>query len=286
MKVVVLGINGMLGHMVYMYLIETGKYLVKGLNGHDTRYYNGEVEIYDFFDCYDPDIVVNCAGMLMEANKPENRIEAIGINSIFPNLLSKKADKNNCKVIHISTDCVFDGSCPMSEIPKPMINDSENIRPSDIYGMTKALGEIDKPHCTLRQSVVGPQLDGRTSGLFHWVLSRQDGEKINGYSYHFWNGLTTLQLAKDIEIVIDCKVEGVVSNGCSNWVNKYYLINKISEKFNKNLIISEDRTTYKNMVINDDLGNKTDIIDQLDELKIWMKNHINLYKHYERYLND
>ena len=56
-----------------------------------------------------PDIIINAAGILVNQSKL-NPLNAILINSCFPHKLVKIANNINSKIIHLSTDCVFDGS--------------------------------------------------------------------------------------------------------------------------------------------------------------------------------
>ena len=78
----------------------------------------------------------------------------------------------NFKLIHISTDCVFDGkhgNYSEDDIPNPQ----------DIYGLSKYFGEVKSDNClTIRTSVIGPELK-KSQGLYEWFM-KQNGE-IKGY---------------------------------------------------------------------------------------------------------
>src|SRR4030065_518975 len=70
------------------------------------------------------------------------------------------------RMIHISTDCVFSGRTGnySEEDPTDAV---------DLYGKTKALGEVNYPHTvTLRTSIIGRELKARL-GLIEWFLSQQ-----------------------------------------------------------------------------------------------------------------
>ena len=78
-----------------------------------------------------PDIIVNCIGILIEES--ENDIKsAIYINAYFPQFLKEICDEINCKLIHISTDCVFNGE-------KGNYNENSIKNATDIYGKQNRL---------------------------------------------------------------------------------------------------------------------------------------------------
>ena len=81
-----------------------------------------------------PDTIVNCVGLLINESHKSN-FDAIKINSLLPHYLTKICDQINSKLIHISTDCVFSGKLGN-------YNEQSETDASDIYGMSKALGEV------------------------------------------------------------------------------------------------------------------------------------------------
>jgi dTDP-4-dehydrorhamnose reductase len=54
----------------------------------------------------------------------------------------------------------------------------------------------------MRCSIVGPEPAGRSVSLLEWFLSQPRHSKVAGYSDHYWNGVTTLALAKVIEGIV------------------------------------------------------------------------------------
>ena len=212
-KILILGAAGMAGHMLYYYLLNTNMYLLTALLYHEKI--NTDSIICDVrdqknlsivIDRDDPDIIVNCIGALIDESKhhPDN---AILLNSWLPHYLVNKCRNSKTKLIHISTDCVFSGEkgCYAETDPPDAV---------DIYGRTKALGEIiNNKDATLRASIVGPELKTDGKGLFHWYMN-QTGE-IEGYQNALWSGITTYHLAVSIEYVIEHNLCGLfnVTNG-------------------------------------------------------------------------
>src|SRR5690606_6066989 len=54
------------------------------------------------------DYVINCVGILNN-DAEDNPAKAIWFNSFFPHFLEETTRESATKVIHISTDCVFNG---------------------------------------------------------------------------------------------------------------------------------------------------------------------------------
>ncbi|MFJ7938824.1 dTDP-4-dehydrorhamnose reductase family protein [Peribacillus sp. NPDC096622] len=230
MKVLVLGGQGMAGHVIKEYFTQDPKYQVT----YTSRDINDKKGLYldvtdltsleEIMDKVKPDITINCIGILNE-HASDNTKLAFQVNSVFPHQLVKLTERNNGKLIHISTDCVFSGV--KGDYTEDDIPDSTTI-----YGQSKHLGEIiSQKHLTIRTSIIGPELKEDGIGLFLWFM-KQKGE-IKGYEKVLWNGVTTLELAKAIEVLIENKVTGLYHLGCENKVSKYNLLKLIKRTFNK-----------------------------------------------------
>jgi dTDP-4-dehydrorhamnose reductase len=212
-KVLVLGSTGMLGHQVVLRLTQNPDFEVFDLSFRNK--FREETIICDVTDFkklgqviedIQPHFIVNCIGILIKGSN-ENPKNSILINAYLPHFLTGEGDKIGAKVIHISTDCVFSGK-------KGAYQELDFRDADDVYGRGKALGEIySEKHLTLRTSIIGPELKRNGECLFHWFMM-QTG-KVNGFSEAFWGGVTTLQLAKSIEVAINNNLYGLlhVSNG-------------------------------------------------------------------------
>lgn len=204
MKIFVLGSDGMLGNYVYNYLDKTkfvGKVIrcphvkTETVIGIDALWDKELIYSRILFDykIKPGDIIINCIGII---NKKVDSIgikDTIQINSIFPHILQELSDIRECKLIHISTNCVFSGTKG---------NYSEDSLPdaTDIYGKTKYLGEPPKS-TIIRTSIIGEEKYNKYS-LLEWVKSNRN-KTIDGYIKHIWNGITCLRLAQYIGEIID-----------------------------------------------------------------------------------
>ncbi|MEX6697994.1 dTDP-4-dehydrorhamnose reductase family protein [Peribacillus frigoritolerans] len=273
MKVLVLGGQGMAGHVIKEYFTKDPKYQVT----YTSRDPNDKMALYldvtnltsleEIMDKVKPDITINCIGILNDRASDNTKL-AFQVNSVFPHQLVKLAERNSGKLIHISTDCVFSGV--KGDYTEDDIPDSTTI-----YGQSKHLGEIiSQNHLTIRTSIIGPELKEDGIGLFLWFM-KQKGE-IKGYEKVLWNGVTTLELAKAIEVLIENKVTGLYHLGCENKVSKYNLLKLIKRTFNKSDV---EILLDSHIVLDRTLKNtRTDFYYQippyehmLKELKSWME---------------
>ena len=222
MKVTVLGTTGMAGHMISAYLRSQGHEVtdVPRQQLDVEKYY----QVQQFIPAIEADFVINCIGLLVK-NCAERPDRAAVINSWFPQYLANSLRNKRTRLVHLSTDCVFDGQ------QGPYREDDPHTELNS-YGRSKSLGEVcNGKDITMRMSIIGPELRNGT-GLMNWIMSSSDRE-IPGWINAWWNGITTLQLAKCINLWIqDPCVTGiyhVVNN--DNKINKHQLLTKINRHY-------------------------------------------------------
>lgn len=150
-------------------------------------------------DEVEPGTVVNCIGIVKQLELANRPIPAIALNALLPHQISEACASRGVRVIHVSSDCVFSGDLPAPA--RYAERDASDAR--DLYGRTKALGEIlEPPGLTLRTSFIGWELRG-AAGLLEWFAA-QEGGTIDGYANAIFSGLTTPELARVIErLVVD-----------------------------------------------------------------------------------
>ena len=253
MKIYVLGYKGMLGMYVYTFL-KSQKYNLVGLSKEDldvTLYTESQLKL--FFNSYqiEPgDVIINCIGVIKPQVDKLGTLYAIKVNSVFPHLLSNVCEAEGCKMIHITTDFVFSGKDEFytEESPHDCI---------DVYGKTKSLGEPE--NCTIvRTSIIGDEIDRNGRSLIEWIKSMKN-KSANGYTNHFWNGLTCLQTAKVFEQIIRCEYywKGVKHVFSPDILTKFELVQTVSDIYGLHLMLNEtvapvkcDRSLVSNHYIN------------------------------------
>jgi dTDP-4-dehydrorhamnose reductase len=243
MKILIFGSTGMLGR--YVYNILKNNYSVICINRNNFDIENDEwykLEHILFENLKENDIIINCAGIIPQKYKNENLKIYIRVNTVFPHKLNEITKKLKCKFIHITTDCVFDGSKGNYSI-----NDIHSAK--DIYGISKSEGEPEDA-TVIRTSIIGEEIYGKKS-LIEWVKSNKDG-KIKGYTNHYWNGVTCLTLANFIKSIIDNKNfwKGIKHICSENIVTKYDLCCFINEIYKLNINIEKyEDLISKNMTL-------------------------------------
>ena len=250
-RVLVIGGTGMLGHKMFQILgtrdMETfatvRTRMEDSLLNRPEFFQNGtvipDVEVSDFGCVHDtilrvePDVVVNCAGVIKQRDAAHDSIESININSLLPHRLSESCNEIGARLVHFSTDCVFNGKKGAYEETDPSDAD-------DLYGRTKFLGEVDSPGTlTLRSSIIGRELSNYSS-LLEWFIA-QDGTKIRGFSKALYAGITTNRMSHLVADLIEdhASVSGMYQVS-GPWISKYDLLFILKDAFQLDIEIERD----------------------------------------------
>lgn len=176
-----------------------------------------------------PDIVVNCIGLIKQLPIADDPLSAIMINSLLPHRIARVCKADGIRMIHISTDCVFDGT-------KGNYTENDPSNAKDLYGRSKFLGELVCPHCvTLRTSIIGHELKGKL-GLIEWFIAQQ--ERVRGFTKAIYSGFPTVELAR---IICDYVIPNPQLNGVyhvsSAPVSKYDLLMLVVDRYGKKIEI-------------------------------------------------
>jgi dTDP-4-dehydrorhamnose reductase len=254
MQIIILGANGMLGSMMrYVGHKQNLNILPLGRAQFDALCEDTK-SLMRFLtkDC----CVVNCIGAIPQ--KKYEDCQFTRLNTEFPIELASLCATHKVPLVHISTNCVFSGT-------SPMCCESDTPDATDMYGLSKSRGEPS--NCVvLRCSIIGPEINS-AFGLFEWFLNSQN--TVKGFTDHYWNGLTTLELASFVYSIIKersfysrlqhCYSETVVS--------KNDLLHNISNLFSKKISITpvSNGTKYYTLSSNYS-GSSKHIYEQLKEL--------------------
>ncbi|MER9318522.1 SDR family oxidoreductase [Mesorhizobium sp. M0659] len=248
LKVLVLGASGMLGNAVFRFFLSSPGYRAFGstrsqshhrLFAEETRgnlVTLPDAENHDalakLFAEVGPDVVVNCIGLVKQLSSASDPLAAIPINSIFPHRVARLCQIAGARLVHVSTDCVFDGADGSY---------SENSRPNayDLYGKSKLLGEVDYVNAvTLRTSIIGREL-GSAHSLIDWFLA-QEGT-VRGFTRAIFSGLPTVELARIIRdfVVPRPDLRGLY-HVSAQAISKYDLLRLVAEIYAKQIRIEPD----------------------------------------------
>ncbi|TRX34816.1 sugar nucleotide-binding protein [Flavobacterium sp. ZT3R18] len=241
-RILVIGIKGMAGHVVFKSLPLLGDYEVYGIarNVEQTdRIFNLDIsntaELDKIID-QGFDVIINCIGILNK-DAENNPHKAVWFNSYFPHYLEAVTKNTKTKVISISTDCVFSGK--RGAYSENDFKDGEGF-----YAVSKSLGEINnEKDLTIRTSIIGPELNKEGIGLFHWFM--QQTNEVSGYSQAFWSGITTIELAKVINQAIRQDIKGLIVVAGQAKIDKYSLLKLFNKVFRSDSLIVSENSKYK-----------------------------------------
>lgn len=249
-RLLVLGASGMLGNAVLQLFSQSPGYhafgsvrssgtlrlLPKQL--HENIVTGVDVENFDsltrLFASVQPDVVINCIGLVKQLAEADDPLAAIPINSMLPHRLARLCEVAGARLVHMSTDCVFSGD-------QGMYTEGDFADANDLYGRSKYLGEVDYPNAiTLRTSIIGHELAGARS-LVGWFLA-QEG-KVKGFKRAIFSGLPTVEIARIISdhVIPHPELQGLYHVSAAP-ISKYDLLSLVAQVYGKTIEIIPDDT--------------------------------------------
>jgi dTDP-4-dehydrorhamnose reductase len=164
-----------------------------------------------------PDLIINCAAYTNVDGCEENIDTAYKVNAIGARNLAIASVETNSRLLHISTDFVFDGKAE-----KPYI-EFDSPSPLSVYGKSKLAGEefirqINPRHYILRTA----WLYGKNGNNFVKTMIKLANEKnvINVVDDQFGSPTLTNDLVKAMELIIGTEAYGTyhsTNNGECSW---------------------------------------------------------------------
>lgn len=287
MKFFICGCNGMAGHTIGLYLQEQGhevygfdlqeSKLIKSFAGNafDTETLARVIKEGKY------DTVINCIGVLNQFAENNHALAAF-LNSYFPHFLAKTTEGTDTQVIHMTTDCVFSGK--KGSYTEHDLRDGETF-----YDRSKALGELDdEKNLSLRNSIVGADINPKGIGLLNWFMNNTTGENpvVNGYTKAMWTGQCTYQLAKTMEAAAKERAHGLVNAVPDTDISKYELLKLFSKYLRGGRVlvnpvdgVNADKSLKRT---NWDFNYRIPDYEQMvAEMADWIFKHKELYPHYK-----
>jgi len=260
MKVLVLGASGMLGHKMFQVLRQRFPETYGTIRGWTTDRNIRNVDLFqqghvieeikaedittveDFLKLRQPEFIVNCIGIVKQRATAEDAIQSITINSLFPHRLAGICAEWGGRLIHISTDCVFNGQLNGGK----QYYEDDPANADDLYGKSKRMGEVTAENAlTIRTSIIGRELSNFAS-LLEWFLSRNHSE-VRGYKRALYSGVTTNHLAEVVGDIIDrhSTLTGLYQIA-SHTISKYNLLCLLRDEFRLHIEITPDEHFFCN----------------------------------------
>lgn len=206
MRLLILGITGMLGHKLFEILDRDFEvfgtlrnnspdlqHLIKGKQVISVTNIENIEGLEKVLEDVKPDAVINCIGVVKQLETSKDPVTSIAINALFPHQMARICIKRRIRFIHYSTDCVFSGR-------RGNYSECDFADADDLYGRTKYLGEVHDGGClTLRTSIIGREIKNPHS-LVEWFLASPS--PVPGYTKAIFSGLTTVEHAHVMKKVL------------------------------------------------------------------------------------
>lgn len=228
MRIFVAGKKGMLASDLTPFLESKGE--VKG----------GDLPDFDITDInrisnelaeFRPDLVINCAAYTAVDKAEEEAETAYGVNGSGAENLAVVCRELESKLIHISTDFVFDGK------KNRPYNENDTPNPLSVYGKSKLEGETKIQEVTDRYLIVRTSwLYGQAGGNFVKTIIRlaKEREELGIVFDQVGTPTYTADLAAGIIELIDKDVRGIYhfsNEGVCSWYDfAYEVISNLREK--------------------------------------------------------
>jgi len=260
MKVLVVGASGMLGNAMMRFLSHDPALEVWGTaRSPSVRQYfppelggriiaGVDVENQDILTRVlaelRPAVLVNCIGLVKQLAQADDPLLALPINAMLPHRLARLCALGGARLVHVSTDCVFNGA-------KGNYRESDPSDAEDLYGKSKFLGEVAYPQTiTLRTSIIGHEL-ASAHGLIDWFLA-QEG-RVKGYSRAIFSGLPTVELARVVRdfVLPHPEISGVF-HVAAKPIAKLDLLRLVAEVYGKSIEILPDDAVVIDRSLNAD----------------------------------
>ena len=283
MKILVLGCNGMAGHLISLYFKEKGHEVV-GFARQQSQLLDSTI-IGDASDMAlikkvieegNYEAVINSIGLLNQFAE-NNKAMAVLLNGYLPHYLVELTKDTKTRIIHMSTDCVFAGNDgPYYEDTLP--------NGASFYDRSKAIGEFNNDKdLTFRNSIIGPDIKASGIGLFNWFM-KQEGP-IGGFTGAIWTGVTTYTLAKAMEAALNENLTGLYNLVNNTSINKFDLCSLFNKYFrageveiNPNDKLQLDKTLKCTRT--DFSFHVPSYEQQIKDMREWVDAHPSLYPHY------
>lgn len=228
MRVLVTGASGQLGaYVVRNYLQRDGSIIAwSGRN-------SGEVlgvplqpvelaraeEIKRNLNAAQPDVIIHCAAMSAVGEAFQNPAQAATINTAATAQLAEWATNQDCRLIYISTDMVFDGE-------KGNYREQDAAQPLSCYGRTKLDGEalvLASPRgLVMRVSLLyGTSLVGRPTFIEQLLASLREGKPFRLFDDEWRTPLDLATAAAAIATAAESDTSGLLHLGGATKLTRY-----------------------------------------------------------------
>ncbi|WP_107572118.1 dTDP-4-dehydrorhamnose reductase [Clostridioides difficile] len=230
MKILITGSNGQLGKELVNQLeainqsMSQPKYAILATTRNDFDIYN-QTNVDNFILNNKPDVVVNCAAYTKVDACEDNIETAYKVNTLGVRNLAIASEKVNAKLIHISTDYVFNG---FSKYP---YREDSKTEPNSVYGKSKLMGEKFVEQFSHKYFILRTAwLYGNGNNFVKTMIKLSlENKEVNVVNDQFGTPTSTVDLTKIIIRIMETEHYGVYHATCEGECSWYDFAKKIFE---------------------------------------------------------
>jgi len=192
-----------------------------------------------YIDSVKPQIIINCAALTAVDLCETEQEKAHQINAMGPKYLAEAAEKIGAKLVHISTDYVFDGqgSTPLSE--------ETTTNPISVYGKTKLAGEeFVREFCIKSFILRTAWVYGEGKNFVKTMLRvAQNNNKVRVVSDQYGTPTSALELARAIIFLMETDSYGTYHATCEGSTSWYGFASTIFQEAGINIDVEAIATS-------------------------------------------
>lgn len=197
---------------------------------------------------FEPEIIINCAGLANVEKCEIDKINANTLNSLFPEKLALISKKYNIKFVHISTDHLYDGE-------KSYRTENHNTSPQNNYAISKLLGDLKVLESNSNALVIRTNFFG---SLHHNIPSFSEfiinslvsKKKVYLFDDMFFTPIHIKTLLECIIKLLDNDKNGIYNVTSSQRISKYDFGIRIADllDLDKSFIFSSKLMSRKDLI--------------------------------------
>lgn len=283
MNIIITGAGGQLGHDCADLL--KSRHLVKG-------YTSSQLDITQYDQVLGatgqgkPEVIINCAAYTAVDNCEKDEVGCSAVNHQGPRNLAKACQAHDCKLIHISTDYVFDGNKPVPQA----YSEEDPVSPLSAYGRSKLAGEQaiareTDNYLILRTAwLYGFQGNNFLKTMLRLALADPD-RTIRVVDDQHGSLTWTMSLARQIEALLNTDITGIAhatAHNATTWFKgAEYFLETMGVDFSLEPCTTQEYPTPAHRPQNSILANERLLHCKIDVMQAWHKDvddFVSLYK--------
>ncbi len=235
-KVMITGASGQLGLALYRLLKDNPGYALLRTNAFASE--DGTIQVLDITEeaavneyvrLHKPDIIINCAAMTAVDLCESEQEQAYHSNALGPKHLALAAEQIGAKLVHVSTDYVYDGQ------GKEPYTEEEAPNPVSVYGKTKLAGdEFVQSSCKRYFILRTAWVYGEGKNFVKTMLRlSENNSKIRVVADQYGTPTSALELARVIVFLMTTESYGIYHATCEGSTSWYGFAKTIFEEAGK-----------------------------------------------------